>query len=108
MIFTWLTDEELREIGWEEEHIQNGLVGQVAAFFFVKDKDDVYNVRRNFMPRTYDCDEDDLSRRGVGRAYHDLDLDANMTAVLQFLRCSRRNDQGYSFYNSHHQYHFSY
>jgi hypothetical protein len=58
MIFTWLTDEELHEIGWEEGHIKSGLVGQVAAFFFVKDKDDVYNVRRNFMPRTYDCQED--------------------------------------------------
>jgi len=58
MIFTWLEDEELREIGWEEEHIRNGLVGQVAAFFFVKDKDDVYNVRRNFIPRTYDFVED--------------------------------------------------
>ena len=57
MIFTWLNDEELREIGWEEKHIDNGLVGQVAAFFFVKDKDDVYNVRRNFMRGTYDCEE---------------------------------------------------
>ena len=58
MIFTWLEDEELREIGWEEDHIRSGLVGQVAAFFFVKDKDDVYNVRRNFIPRTYDFQED--------------------------------------------------
>ena len=57
MIFTWLNDEELREIGWEEKHIDNGLVGQVAAFFFVKDKDDVYNVRRNFMRGTYDLAE---------------------------------------------------
>ena len=57
MIFTWLPDEDLREIGWEEEHIRSGLVGQVAAFFFVKDADDVYNVRRNFRPRTYDVDE---------------------------------------------------
>jgi len=32
-------------------------VGQVAAFFFVKDKDDVYNVRRNFMRGTYDYQE---------------------------------------------------
>ena len=58
MIFTWLNDEELSEIGWEEKHIQNGLVSQVAAFFFVKDKDDVYNVRRNFMRGTYDYQED--------------------------------------------------
>ena len=58
MIFTWLNDDELREIGWEEKHIDNGLVAQVAAFFFVKDKDDVYNVRRNFMHGTYDCEED--------------------------------------------------
>jgi hypothetical protein len=57
MIFTWLNDEELREIGWEEKHIDNGLVGQVAAFFFVKDKDDVYNVRRNFKPQTYDFEK---------------------------------------------------
>jgi hypothetical protein len=57
MIFTWLNDEELREIGWEERHIQNGLVGQVAAFFFVKDKDDVYDVRRNFIRGSYDCEE---------------------------------------------------
>ena len=34
------------------------MVGQVAAFFFVKDKDDVYNVRRNFMRGSYDCEED--------------------------------------------------
>ena len=58
MIFTWLEDEELREIGWEEEHIRSGLVGQVAAFFFVKDKDDVYDVRRNFIRGSYDCEED--------------------------------------------------
>jgi len=58
MIFTWLNDEELSEFGWEEKHIQNGLVSQVAAFFFVKDKDDVYNVRRNFMRGTYDYQED--------------------------------------------------
>jgi hypothetical protein len=58
MIFTWLNDDELREIGWSEKHIHNGLVGQVAAFFFVKDKDDVYDVRRNFMHGTYDCQED--------------------------------------------------
>ena len=57
MIFTWLNDDELREIGWEEKHIDNGLVGQVAAFFFVKDKDDVYNVRRNFIRGSYDCEE---------------------------------------------------
>jgi hypothetical protein len=58
MIFTWLNDDELREIGWEEDHIRTGLVGQVAAFFFVKDKDDVYDVRRNFMRGSYDCEED--------------------------------------------------
>ena len=57
MIFTWLNDDELREIGWEEDHIRTGLVGQVAAFFFVKDKDDVYDVRRNFMRGSYDCEE---------------------------------------------------
>ena len=57
MIFTWLNDEELREIGWEEKHIQNGLVSQVAAFFFVKDESDVYNVRRNFIRGSYDFEE---------------------------------------------------
>ncbi len=57
MIFTWLNDDELREIGWSEDHIRSGLVGQVAAFFFVKDKDDVYNVRRHFMRGSYDCEE---------------------------------------------------
>jgi hypothetical protein len=57
MIFTWLNDEELREIGWEEDHIRSGLVGQVAAFFFVKDEEDVYGVRRNFRPGTYDVNE---------------------------------------------------
>ena len=57
MIFTWLNDDELREIGWEEQHIRSGLVGQVAAFFFVKDEGDVYNVRRNFMRGTYDFEE---------------------------------------------------
>jgi hypothetical protein len=58
MIFTWLNDDELREIGWEEKHIHSGLVGQVAAFFFVKDKDDVYNVRRNFIRSSYEYTED--------------------------------------------------
>jgi hypothetical protein len=57
MIFTWLEDDELREIGWEEKHIDNGLVAQVAAFFFVKEEGDVYNVRRNFMRGTYDFEE---------------------------------------------------
>jgi hypothetical protein len=63
MIFTWLTDEELREIGWEEKHIQNGLVSQVAAFFFVKDESDVYNVRRNFIRGSYDF-KDNVTFRG--------------------------------------------
>ena len=58
MIFTWLNDNELREIGWEEDHIRSGLVGQVAAFFFVKDEDDVYNVRRNFIRGSYEYTED--------------------------------------------------
>jgi len=57
MIFTWLNNDELREIGWSDEHIYSGLVGQVAAFFFVKDEDDVYNVRRNFIRGSYDCQE---------------------------------------------------
>jgi hypothetical protein len=57
MIFTWLNDEELSEFGWEEKHIQNGLVSQVAAFFFVKDESDVYNVRRNFIRGSYDFEE---------------------------------------------------
>jgi hypothetical protein len=57
MIFTWLNDDELQEIGWEEEHIRSGLVGQVAAFFFVKDEDDIYNVRRNFMRGSYEYTE---------------------------------------------------
>ena len=57
MIFTWLNNDELREIGWSEEHIRTGLVGQVAAFFFVKDESDVYNVRRTFMRGTYDFEE---------------------------------------------------
>ena len=57
MIFTWLEDDELREIGWEEKYIRSGLVGQVAAFFFVKEESDVYNVRRNFMSGTYELTE---------------------------------------------------
>lgn len=63
MIFTWLNDDELREIGWENDHILSGLVGQVAAFFFVKDKDDVYNVRRNFMSGSYNF-EKNITFRG--------------------------------------------
>ena len=58
MILTWLTGDELREIGWSDDHIYSGLVGQVAAFFFVKDKGDVYNVRRNFIRGSYDCVEE--------------------------------------------------
>lgn len=57
MILTWLTDDELREIGWTEDYIQSGLQAQVAAFFFVKDEDDVYSVRRNFIRGTYDLEE---------------------------------------------------
>ena len=57
MILTWLNNDELREIGWSDDHIYSGLVGQVAAFFFVKDESDVYNVRRNFMRGTYDFEE---------------------------------------------------
>jgi hypothetical protein len=57
MILTWLNNDELREIGWSDHHIFSGLVGQVAAFFFVKDEGDVYNVRRNFIRGSYDCEE---------------------------------------------------
>lgn len=56
MILSWLNDDELREIGWSDDHIYSGLVGQVAAFFFVKDESDVYNVRRNFMSGTYESE----------------------------------------------------
>ena len=56
MILTWLNNDELREIGWSDDHIYSGLVGQVAAFFFVKEESDVYNVRRNFKSQTYDCE----------------------------------------------------
>ena len=63
MIFTWLNNDELREIGWEEQYIRSGLVGQVAAFFFVKDEGDVYNVRRNFMSGTYEL-TDNVTFRG--------------------------------------------
>jgi hypothetical protein len=63
MIFTWLNNDELREIGWSDDHIYSGLVGKVAAFFFVKEEDDVYNVRRNFIQGTYDC-EDNITFRG--------------------------------------------
>jgi hypothetical protein len=63
MIFTWLNDDELREIGWNDDNIYSGLVSQVAAFFFVKDEDDVYNVQRNFINGTYDC-EDNVTFRG--------------------------------------------
>ena len=62
MIFTWLNDDELREIGWEEDHIRTGLVAQVAAFFFVKDEDDVYSVRRNFIRGSYDFEENVIFR----------------------------------------------
>jgi len=58
MIFTYLNDDELREIGWNEEYIQTGLVSQVAAFFFIKYKGDVYSVQRNLRPGTYDIEED--------------------------------------------------
>jgi len=57
MILTWLNNDELREIGWSDDHIYSGLVGQVAAFFFVKDESDVYNVRRNFKSATYELTE---------------------------------------------------
>jgi len=29
MILTWLTGDELREIGWSEDHIHSGLVAHV-------------------------------------------------------------------------------
>jgi len=57
MIFTWLNNDELREIGWSDDHIYSGLVGQVAAFFFVKNEGDVRSVRRNFIHGSYDCEE---------------------------------------------------
>jgi hypothetical protein len=58
MIRTWLSDNELHEIGWKEEHIRSGLVSQVAAFFFVKNLDDIYSVQRNLIRGTYDIDYD--------------------------------------------------
>ena len=64
MIFTWLNDDELREIGWSDDHIYSGLVGQVAAFFFVKEESDVYNVQRNFMSGTYES-EANVTFRGA-------------------------------------------
>ncbi len=57
MIFTYLNDDELREIRWEEEWIRNSLVEQVAAFFFIKNDEDVYNVQQNFIRGVYDLDE---------------------------------------------------
>ena len=57
MICSWLSDDELREIGWKEEWIRNGLVSQVAAFFFVKHPEDVYSIERNLIRGVYDLDE---------------------------------------------------
>jgi hypothetical protein len=54
----YLTNEQLEEIGWKEEWINNGLSADVVAFIFIKSEEDEYNIIRNLIPNTYSIEED--------------------------------------------------
>jgi len=56
IILTHLTDDELLEIGWTEDMIDNGLISDVLAFFFIADGD-LYAVERSLRNVRYEFTE---------------------------------------------------
>ena len=51
-----MTDDELLEIGWTEDMIDNGLISDVLAFFFIADGD-LYAVERSLRNVRYEFTE---------------------------------------------------
>ena len=43
-----MTHDDLREFGWEEKHINDGLLGDVCYFVFFKDYEPPYDFMRHF------------------------------------------------------------
>ena len=43
-----MTQDDLREFGWEEKYINDGLLGDVCYFVFFKDDEPPYDFMRNF------------------------------------------------------------
>ena len=56
IILTHLTDDELLEIGWTQNMIDNGLISDVLAFFFITDGD-LYAVERSLRNIDYEFTE---------------------------------------------------
>ena len=53
IILTYLTNDELLEIGWTEDMIDIGLISDVLAFFFIAERD-LYAVQRSLGVRNLD------------------------------------------------------
>ena len=43
-----MTQEDLREFGWEDKHIYDGLIADVSYFVFFKDDEPPYSFMRHF------------------------------------------------------------
>jgi hypothetical protein len=43
-----MTHDDLREFGWEEKHIYDGLIADVSYFVFFKDDEPPYDFMRHF------------------------------------------------------------
>ena len=56
IILTYLTNEELLEIGWTQDMIDSGLISDVLAFFFIADGD-LYAVERSLRNVDYEFTE---------------------------------------------------
>ena len=56
IILTHLTDDELLEIGWTQDMIDNGLISDVLAFFFIAEGD-LYAVERSLRNVRYEFTE---------------------------------------------------
>jgi len=56
IILTHLTDDELLEIGWTQNMIDNGLISDVLAFFFIAEGD-LYAVERSLRNVRYEFTE---------------------------------------------------
>ena len=58
-----MTQDDLRQFGWEEKHVNNGLIADVDYFVFFAEDEPPYSFMRHFTG-SYEKKED-LTFRGV-------------------------------------------
>ena len=59
-----MTKDDLREFGWEEKHVNDGLIADVSYFVFFTEDEIPYNFMRH-LSGAYEKKEQDITFRGV-------------------------------------------